>query len=109
MVSGFIASVQGHILVGHIIIDPLVARWIKWSLMINRLREIIAKETPVGVIGLMNSGKSKYFRSIFGIKVIVCYSVHLKVYYITNNWVFCGRKLVVTPTIYKTKFKPSLK
>ena len=49
---------------------PLVARWIKWSLMINRLREIIAKETPVGVIGLMNSGKSKFVRSIFGIKVV---------------------------------------
>ena len=48
---------------------PLVARWIKWSLMINRLRESIAKQTAVGVIGLVNSGKSKFVRSIFGIKV----------------------------------------
>ena len=48
---------------------PLVARWIKWSLMINRLRESIAEQTAVGVIGLVNSGKSKFVRSIFGIEV----------------------------------------
>jgi hypothetical protein len=44
----------------------LVARWIRWSLMINNLRESLASETAVGVIGLVNSGKSKFVRSLFG-------------------------------------------
>ena len=44
----------------------LVARWIKWSLMINNLRESLASQTAVGVIGLVNSGKSKFVRSLFG-------------------------------------------
>ena len=48
---------------------PMIARWIKWSLMINRLRESLAAQTAVGVIGLVNSGKSKFVRSMFGIKV----------------------------------------
>ena len=48
---------------------PLVARWIKWSLMINNLRESLASQTAVGVIGLVNSGKSKFVRSMFGKEV----------------------------------------
>jgi hypothetical protein len=47
----------------------LVARWIKWSLMINYLRESLASQTAVGVIGLVNSGKSKFVRSMFGKQV----------------------------------------
>ena len=47
----------------------LVARWIKWSLMINNLRECLARQTAVGVIGLVNSGKSKFVRSLFGEEV----------------------------------------
>ena len=47
----------------------LVARWIRWSLMINRLRESLANQTAVGVIGLVNSGKSKFVRSLFGKEV----------------------------------------
>ena len=47
----------------------LVARWIKWSLMINNLRESLASQTAVGVIGLVNSGKSKFVRSMFGKEV----------------------------------------
>ena len=47
----------------------LVARWIKWSLMINHLRESLASQTAIGVIGLVNSGKSKFVRSLFGKKV----------------------------------------
>ncbi len=47
----------------------LVARWIKWSLMINNLRESLASQTAVGVIGLVNSGKSKFVRSLFGKEV----------------------------------------
>lgn len=48
---------------------PLVARWIKWSLMINNLRESLASQIAVGVIGLVNSGKSKFVRSMFGKEV----------------------------------------
>ena len=48
---------------------PLVARWIRWSLMINNLRESLASQTAVGVIGLVNSGKSKFVRSMFGREV----------------------------------------
>jgi hypothetical protein len=47
----------------------LVARWIRWSLMINNLRESLANQTAVGVIGLINSGKSKFVRSLFGKEV----------------------------------------
>ena len=47
----------------------LVGRWIKWSLMINHLRESLASQTAIGVIGLVNSGKSKFVRSLFGNKV----------------------------------------
>ena len=47
----------------------LVARWIKWSLMINNLRESLASQTAVGVIGLVNSGKSKFVGSLFGKEV----------------------------------------
>ena len=48
---------------------PLIARWIKWSLMINNLRESLARQTAIGVIGLVNSGKSKFVRALFGKKV----------------------------------------
>ena len=53
---------------------PLVARWIKWSLMINYLRESLAKKTAVGVIGLSNSGKSKFVKSLFGkeVQITIC-------------------------------------
>ena len=49
---------------------PLVARWIKWSLMINNLRESLASQTAIGVIGLVNSGKSKFVRAMFGRKTV---------------------------------------
>jgi len=47
----------------------LVARWLKWSLMIHDLREELAKYTSVGVVGLVNSGKSKLVSSLFNIPV----------------------------------------
>ena len=53
---------------------PLIARWIKWSLMINQLRESLAEQTAVGVIGLVNSGKSKFVKSLFGIEVLYMYT-----------------------------------
>ena len=47
----------------------LVARWLKWSLLIHNLREELAKYISVGVVGLVNSGKSKLVSSLFGIPV----------------------------------------
>ena len=55
----------------------LVARWIRWSLMINDLRESLASQTAVGVIGLVNSGKSKFVRSLFGKEVSKKYTTVL--------------------------------
>ena len=48
---------------------PLIARWLKWALMVHNLREELAKYTAVGVAGLVNSGKSKLVNSLFGIQV----------------------------------------
>ena len=48
---------------------PLIARWLKWALMVNNLREKLAEYTAVGVAGLVNSGKSKLVNSLFGIQV----------------------------------------
>ncbi|XP_046840222.1 uncharacterized protein LOC124434378 isoform X1 [Xenia sp. Carnegie-2017] len=47
---------------------PLIARWIRWSLMINYLRESLAKQCAVGVVGLVNSGKSKFVSSMFEVQ-----------------------------------------
>ena len=47
----------------------LVARWLKWSLMIHDLREELAKYTSVGIVGLVNSGKSRLVSSLFNIPV----------------------------------------
>ena len=48
---------------------PLIARWLKWALMIHNLREDLAKYTAIGVVGLVNSGKSKLINALFGIQV----------------------------------------
>ena len=48
---------------------PLVARWMKWALMVHTLREKLAEYTAVGVVGLVNSGKSRLVSSLFGIEV----------------------------------------
>ena len=50
---------------------PLIARWLMWALMVHNLREELARYTAVGVIGLVNSGKSRLVNSLFGIKVSV--------------------------------------
>ena len=44
---------------------PLVARWMIWALNIHQLREGLAKYISVGVIGLVNSGKSTLVKKIF--------------------------------------------
>ena len=48
---------------------PLIARWLKWALMVHNLREELAKYTAVGVVVLVNSGKSRLVNTLFGIKV----------------------------------------
>ena len=44
---------------------PLIARWLKWALMVHNLREELAKYTAVGVVGLVNSGKSKLINTLY--------------------------------------------
>ena len=48
---------------------PLIARWLLWSLMVHNLREKLAKYMAVGVVGLVNSGKSCLVNTLFGIEV----------------------------------------
>ena len=47
----------------------LIARWLKWALMVHHLREELACYTSVGVIGLVNSGKSLLVSTLFNVKV----------------------------------------
>ena len=48
---------------------PLVARWLKWTLLVHDLREALAQYTCIGVTGLVNSGKSLLVKKLFGIEV----------------------------------------
>ena len=48
---------------------PLIARWLKWAILIHDLRESLAKYTCVGVTGLVNSGKSQLVSKLFGVQV----------------------------------------
>ena len=48
----------------------LIARWLKWAFLIHNLRESLAEYTCVGVIGLVNSGKSQLVRTLFRVQVI---------------------------------------
>ena len=48
---------------------PLIARWLKWSLLIHDLRETLAEYTCVGTIGLSNSGKSHLVNTLFDVQV----------------------------------------
>ncbi len=50
----------------------LIACWMKWALMIHNLREELAKYTTVGVVGLVNSGKSLLVSTLFNIEVYEC-------------------------------------
>ena len=47
----------------------LIARWLLWALMVHNLRKELAKHTAVGIVGLVNSGKSTLVNSLFRIKV----------------------------------------
>ena len=46
----------------------LVARWLKWTLLIHNLREALAEYTCIGVTGLVNSGKSLLVKELFKIE-----------------------------------------
>ena len=50
---------------------PMVACWLKWGLLVNNLRKEINMYFPpaIGVVGLVNSGKTKLVQTLFGIKV----------------------------------------
>ena len=50
---------------------PLIGRWLKWALMVHNLREKLAEYTAVGVVGLVNSGKSMLVSSLFKIPVTI--------------------------------------
>jgi len=52
---------------------PLIARWLKWALMVHSLRDELAKYTAVGVVGPVNSGKSRLVNTLFGIEVSASY------------------------------------
>lgn len=53
----------------------LIARWMKCTLMIHSLRQELSKSTAVGVVGLVNSGKSQLVKTLFGVQVrlMLCY------------------------------------
>ena len=51
---------------------PLLSRWLKWALMVHKLREKLAEYTAVGVVGLVNSGKSRLVSNLFRIQVNLC-------------------------------------
>jgi hypothetical protein len=48
---------------------PLLARWLKWALLIHDLRETLAEYNCVGTIGLSNSGKSHLVNTLFDVQV----------------------------------------
>ena len=48
----------------------LISRWLKWALMIHHLREELASYSAIGVVGLVNSGKSLLVSTLFNIKVL---------------------------------------
>jgi hypothetical protein len=59
---------------------PLLARWIKWALLIHDLRETLAEYTCVGIFGLSNSGKSLLINSLFDVGVYLMLSHAVSVF-----------------------------
>lgn len=47
----------------------LIQFWLKFSLRIHKLREELSSHTSVGIVGLVNSGKSTLVQQLFRIKV----------------------------------------
>ncbi len=52
---------------------PLIARWLKWSLLTHNLREMLASHLCIAVIGISNSGKSLLVNSLFKTKASTTY------------------------------------
>jgi hypothetical protein len=48
----------------------LVARWMKWTILVHDLREALAQYTCIGVTGLVNSGKSLLVKELFRIEKV---------------------------------------
>ena len=78
---------------------PLVARWLKWTMLIHDLREVLAQYTCVGVIGLVNSGKSQLVKELFKIEV----SIHK-----CRNLIGRGREVSGVPCIHSQNRSPPL-
>ena len=79
---------------------PILARWIKWMLITHKLRVSMAKRTTLGIVGLMNSGKSHLLNSLFQTKVSgligiaacgTCVFSVMHVWLIIYNWYYCIR------------------
>lgn len=64
--SKFSNNILRHVVIGY---RPLLARWLLWSLNIHKLREELASNITVGIIGLSKSGKSCLMKNLFNIKV----------------------------------------
>ena len=60
---------------------PLIARWLKWAVLVHDLREALASYTCVGVIGLINSGKSKLVNTLFKVQVLHNTRFHISLSY----------------------------
>ena len=52
--------------------QPLIVRWLKWSLLTHNLRETLASYLCVAVIGISNSGKSLLLNSLFSKSSPLC-------------------------------------
>ena len=63
---------------------PLLARWLIWSLNIHQLREGLASYTTIGIIGLVNSGKSTLVDKVFKVKVSASFTLYPVCYFIID-------------------------
>ena len=55
----------------------LVARWLKWTILVHDLREALAEYTCIGVTGLVNSGKSLLVKKLFRVEVRIMHKFML--------------------------------
>ena len=53
----------------------LMARWLKFSLMIHKLRSELSCHATVGIVGLVNSGKSTLVKELFSIDVRISHAI----------------------------------
>ena len=65
---------------------PLVARWLKWTILIHDLRETLAQYTCIGVTGLVNSGKSLLVQKVFKIEVCLGFLCHVTPHLLCQKW-----------------------